>query len=198
MVLPPLGTRPGMDKDRKEILEFCKTLGFTLEKIEKREVAYLTPIFEKNALKAQGFLKIPQVWRRADLVTFKKTKDIHQPRPKLSVHLGDWKALSVGKARFYFKNQISDFGKIKLTPLVEGNIAPTVSRRWPHWKNVDIVTHRNEIFSCGDPICLENILNSYSTSQSIEDLYCQYLERAVTKEERSDLIESISTLIGNI
>ncbi len=76
IAFPLLGglTRPTADRDREEILEYCRTRGLSV-RIHKNVVLYDTPSFERHMLWRAGIP--PILWKRADLVI--ATRDRWQP-----------------------------------------------------------------------------------------------------------------------
>jgi hypothetical protein len=79
--LPPLGTRPGIVRERAHTLDWTQQLGLTLLRVEPATLPYVTPPFERNALKAEGLYTIADEWRRGDLAVFYYAQRATIPRP---------------------------------------------------------------------------------------------------------------------
>jgi len=56
---PPQGTRPSVAEDLRELKKWCASHGFSFEKCEPGCLPYRAPLFEVNALRAQGVANFP-------------------------------------------------------------------------------------------------------------------------------------------
>ena len=72
--LLPSNTRPEADDDRWSILEYARNLGFTLQSLQPKQLAYETPVFELASLQ-QTNTKLSKTWRKGDLLLFRRTKE---------------------------------------------------------------------------------------------------------------------------
>src|SRR5205085_3601021 len=52
--VPPFGTRPNIEQERENLFRWTRHLGFTLKKLEPASLPYISPPFERNALRAEG------------------------------------------------------------------------------------------------------------------------------------------------
>jgi hypothetical protein len=65
--MPQAGTRPGIAQEWVRIMDWAQQLGLFLIQVEPGALPYITPLFEWNALQAEGLYAIPEEWRRGDL-----------------------------------------------------------------------------------------------------------------------------------
>lgn len=85
--LPALGTRPGIQEERAALFHWADQLGLTLVELEEGLLPYVTPPFERNALRAAGITNCPSDWRRGDLATFElresagASREVGRPSP---------------------------------------------------------------------------------------------------------------------
>ena len=57
--VPPVGTRPGVEHEWQELLIWAGGVGLRLLAYETEILPYISPLFEKNALRAAGVELIP-------------------------------------------------------------------------------------------------------------------------------------------
>jgi hypothetical protein len=112
---------------------------------------YETPFFERNALRAEG-LSAPPVWRRGDVLVFRKSRSI------TPASMGRRKArgsteFTIGRMRVFLRaaedpwtGQSDDL----LRQIVPGDILPTVTRRDPRRRSATVFTSGNRIFASPD------------------------------------------------
>src|SRR5205085_6500510 len=109
-----------------------------------------SPPFERNALRAEGILNVPQEWRRADLVGLSKSASTQIPRPMLSSIEGDkWTEESLLSVRIRIREHSSlEFDDPTLVSFVHGDVLPSPSRRDGRRPLVDVWTSGNRVFAC--------------------------------------------------
>lgn len=149
--LPPDGVRPSAEADRQATIAFARRLGLIMIDHSPLAIAYETPFFERNALAAAGINPPPQ-WRRGDLVAFRKACGSTRLPPASSARRRDWIEVGIGRMRLFIRGtgeSRSDDGS--LIALVEGDILPTVSRRDPRRRLVNVWTSGNRIFRTDNP-----------------------------------------------
>ena len=147
---PPVGTRPGVEREWTELLAWCAQIGLKLEKYVHSELAYVTPPFEENAIRAAGVPECPLNWRRGDLAIFVCVQDRICPKPHLpSTSLGVWHDVSIGRVRVRIRScEASPWANPDLDECVEGDVLPSVSRRNGLLSSVKIWTSGNRVFTC--------------------------------------------------
>lgn len=148
--LPPDGTRPSAEDDRRAAIAFGRRLGLDLIESCASAIDYETPFFERNALAAAG-IHTPPHWRRGDLLVFRKTRMPGRRGPTASTSRRDWTEVSIGRMRVFIRaNSGASSGEASLISLIEGDILPTVSRRDPVRRLAQVWTSGNRIFRTGN------------------------------------------------
>lgn len=148
--LPPDGARPSAEADRQAAIRLGKRLGLALVEHSPLSIAYETPFFERNALRAAGIDTPPQ-WRRGDLMVFRKVGvpsllSSGYPRRRL------WTEVAIGRTRLFIstgKNAMG--GDAELLSIVGGDILPSVSRRDPRRTLANVWTSGNRVFRTDNP-----------------------------------------------
>jgi hypothetical protein len=149
--LPPEGTRPSAENDRRAAIALARRLGLDPIEFCALAIGYETPFFERNALAAAGVYPPPR-WRRGDLLIFRKTREPIRPAFTASMCRRDWNEVSIGRMRLFVRasgNASSD--DAGLISLVEGDILPTVSRRDPRRRLAQVWTSGNRVFQTDNP-----------------------------------------------
>ena len=99
--LPPAGTRPGITHEWAQTLGWAQQLGLAFLRLEPAALPYVTPPFERNALKAEGLYTIPDAWRRGNLAVFLYTHQATIPRPLADARTSGWRKCSLACAYVY-------------------------------------------------------------------------------------------------
>jgi hypothetical protein len=201
--VPPKGTRPGVESEMEEVYRWMQQgLGLTRLEVHEAILPYRSPLFEKNALRAEGVLMVPEEWRRGDLWVFKSD---HQRRnqsakPAITDHQPSWMEVVLRNMRLKVRNSESSepvFLDPSLISLVEMDVLPSVSRRDPRRDKVDLWTSGNRIFStCGIQI-VSIIVRALSAGLSAHDEVSAYLNRLLDPSESqlvSTTIEQLNKL----
>lgn len=186
---PPVGTRPGIEIERREIRRFAKRLGLELIGWEPLALRYQSPRFEQNALKAVGFSAIPQDWRRGDLVTFRCAAPCNAERPIPTSNEEVWDEIEVGGTRIKLRCQNeTGFLDPRLISVVPNNVLPTVSRRDARRSDVDLWTSGNRVFKVRGVNVLRQILkaNGKCTVQAVGS----FLQRRLRSNEANLVIQA--------
>jgi hypothetical protein len=167
--LPPLNTRPGIDKERMEWFLYCQQHGLCIESIVSQRMEYVMPFFEFNAFRASGIKNIAPFWRKGDLALFRKIEEKKSVRPKSITTFNDWVEKEIDIVRFRVKktyngkNQQQNF---LIKHLIPGDILPSVSSRHPKRKSVNIWTSGNRVFQTSNPELFLRLLDVYKYSKS--------------------------------
>ncbi|ADM10545.1 hypothetical protein PB2503_12524 [Parvularcula bermudensis HTCC2503] len=150
--LAPVGTNRSAYKHRADVFSLAESYGLQLESINEAALAYETPYFEANALRAAG-LGAPAVWRRADFATFRKSSGVVERTDTSSTSQSQWIDLQVGRMRVFVRRSVGATvgASAALRPLLDGDILPTVSRHDPRREGADLWTSGNRIFKCSRP-----------------------------------------------
>lgn len=138
---PGEGVRPGIREDLARIAEAASRAGLVFNGENKGAVAYRTPFFELNALRAAGIGAWLPDWRRGNLVTYRKTSSgvtwpVVRKAPSFEL------TISGVRARLLESDDHSE----ELTPLCGGEVFPSVSRRAPGRAEASLWTSGNRAF----------------------------------------------------
>ncbi|MCG6190202.1 hypothetical protein [Maribellus maritimus] len=174
--LPPLNTRPELDKERMKLLNFCSELGLCLEELYAQKLEYAMPFFEYNAMRAAGVSNLYPFWRKGDLAIFRKLHSTIIKRPEtVKTKVDIWKEIDIDgvRLRFKFAKKQEPSSQTKIQHLVEGDILPTVSSRHPIRKEANMWTSGNRIFQVSNSLKLytdiNNILLKNYEAETIND-----------------------------
>jgi hypothetical protein len=170
-MLPRL-TRPTAEADRGEIGTLSFQNGFDLVKTEPALLAYVSPLFESEALKAEG-LDLP-VWRSGDLYTYVRssravvaTHDLQSEENQL------WRTFNVGpmivKVKWDGSHKNGTFAFQKVSGAASMRLR-SVSRRSPIRSRINLWTSRNLALNVTRPdfVCegLELLLEGYGSGEA--------------------------------
>ena len=197
LCIPPVGTKPDIIFETNEIFDFAKKLGFTLIEYKPGILSYETPLFEINALKADGVKTIPQIWRRGNYALFSYESKKNVVRP-VTLHENEWIEIKIKDTRIKVRRTTSNgFNDPSLIQLVSNDILPTVRRSDDRRKKADVWTSGNRIFACNGKNILIPILISLSINSSPFEIISQILKRGLEPKEY-DLISSTVKQIDKI
>lgn len=198
--LPPVGTRPGIDREWKDTLAWANRLGLELVRREELSLSYLTPAFERNAFRVAGIPAVERDWRRGDLAIFSRKKLIQLPRPKVARQEDIWAEVNLLGVRIRVRPWSgSGFENPKLVPILPGDVLTTVSRRDPRRQLADIWTSGNRIFICRGRSILWQVLQAILTGDQPHDVVEVFLKRSLHPNEAvlvSETTEQILSLIS--
>ncbi|HXC35283.1 MAG TPA: hypothetical protein VNV43_05370 [Candidatus Acidoferrales bacterium] len=147
---PPEGTRPSVKTERRELVLWCKRNGFQIEKRIPNSLKYRSPLFEVNALKAQGVTKFPLDWRRGDLFVLKKSSDEVPAKPDVLIPNEKWEEVRVGHVRIKVSCSKKS-GRGLLVPAMSEAVIPSVSSRHPARRLANVVTSGNRFLCTNAP-----------------------------------------------
>jgi hypothetical protein len=157
--LPAIGTRPGLEAERAELLALAGGWGLRLVRLESAALTYLSPRFEQNAHRAAGLRGVPLEWRRGDLAVFENISAAQRPRPAIRSQPDRWEEIAVGSTRIKLRVRAEDgFRDPALLPIVPGDILPTVSRRDARRERVDVWTSGNRVFATRGALIVREML----------------------------------------
>lgn len=152
--LLPLCTRPACDRDRDEIFRIADSLGLAPYRIEPGVLEYDTPPFERLSLARAGLPVIEQ-WRRGDLLLFQKLSTatdenigrVLDRAQSIRAERQQWSEVLIGARKVKLRN-IAGGGdsRPELLRIEPDDILPTVSRRYPGRRNVDLWLWDNRVF----------------------------------------------------
>jgi len=194
---PADGTRPNIKHERKQTLDWASEMGLILVGISELRLSYVSPPFERNALSAVGIKNIPCEWRRSDLIIFRSNNENGDAIVKMPKSQNEWYDYSTGDVRIRVRGDYEEqFMDPRLDSIVIGDILPSVSRRDPRRKGVDVWTSGNRVFSCKGKATFVNILKSITQKvdpcQTIEEYFkrsLSYEEKVMVEAARKQILE---------
>jgi hypothetical protein len=199
--LPPIGTRPAIEQERARLLKWACTLGLAPIGVESAALPYVSPLFERNALRAQHLQTVPSEWRRGDLGIFERQAALALPRPA-SQQQPAWIEVNIDGVRFRIRDAGSvtfGFADPALVSLVTGDILPTVSRRDHRRAAADVWTSGNRIYRCHSPRILATVLRSISVDidplPAVEAVLSRHLS-VVERARVSAAIEHLTSVVA--
>lgn len=162
----PAGTRPTAERERVRIIALAQTIGATT--VLRDALRYETPLFEQEALRAQGVQDFGD-WRTGDLLV------IHVARTESSwdrlsrivaarraAPKERWTRFVVGTQVVKLRASATHRSRTVLKPVagcLEG-VLPSVSARDPRRKRIGIWTSRNRVASVGNPKLVAHALQA--------------------------------------
>jgi hypothetical protein len=183
MSFPPVGTRPKVHHERKEILSFAGNLGLELVTLSANVIRYRTPFFELNSLRALGIQNVPYNWRSADLVLFRHARTVTVPRPK-SLRQDEWLEEEIEGVRIRVRSHsLSGFSDPRLISVVPHDILTSVSRRDNRRSLADVWTSGNRIFGCTGTNVLLLIMRSLLGAQNPTRYVSDQIRRSLIVDE---------------
>jgi hypothetical protein len=191
--LLPLNVRPEAPEERAAILELAFSLGLQLLELRRNALKYVSPPFEIASLNSQG-LTVREDWRLGDLAVFKvagapKRDQLEVIRanavardPEVSIDLG-WQEFEIEGRKFKIRGPFDD-GFPRLISLEKGDVLPTVSRRYPGRRRVDLWLWDNRVFAVEGKQAMVSALNRLSGSaelliQTVNSVKAQAAEKLV-------------------
>ncbi|MDA9554651.1 class I SAM-dependent methyltransferase [Pelobium sp.] len=160
--IPPINTRPNIDKERIEWFAFCQKQGLCIENLYSSKLQYAMPFFEFNALRTAGVKNILPFWRTGDVVTFKKMRNTDTERMPLEELTSEWQEQIIEGIRIRVNLSIEDKADLSINSLVPLDILPSVSSREPIRKKANLFTSGNRIFDVSRPKEFLKYLKTFS------------------------------------
>jgi SAM-dependent methyltransferase len=159
--VPPIGTRPGVTEEQARLMDWARALGFAPVRTAVAALPYASPLFERNALRAEMVSNVPPEWRRGDLAVLVREDARVLPRPSAPPQMdraSAWVEEALQGVRFRIRRSgPASTMDTPLLPCVPGDILPSVSRRDGR-RHADVWTSGNRIFRCRDPHAFTSIL----------------------------------------
>ena len=160
--LYPALVRPTAKLERDLILEVASTIGRV--SLVEDALAYQTPLFEHEALKACGVCCVGD-WRRGDLVVIEDTRPIRTPVSALPCRGGvdgRWQTFVIRPQVVKVRNSSTNFppasDQVLLSTIGESFVFPAVSARNGTRGTIHAWTSRNRVASVRNAKVLSDIL----------------------------------------
>jgi hypothetical protein len=185
---PPVGTRPAVGEELRELKLWCAEHGFKVEKSVPGCLPYRAPLFEVNALRAQGIVNFPIDWRRGDLIVLSKQSETPFAKPELPFTPQIWEEVRVQNCRVkvcYTKRA----GDPILTPVGSSEVLPSVSSRHKLRCIANVVTSGNRFFRTKSPeamlACLRELAET--DARNMENIFTA-AKNPLLRKKVADLI----------
>lgn len=196
--MPPIGTRPGMEREWANTSDWAQQIGLTLVKLEPAALSYVTPPFEINGLRAEGLHAVSREWRRGDLAVFSRSQQTQVPRPAVLPQEDSWiEEVLLGVRVRVRQPDLSGFADPSLISLVPGDVLQSVSRRDPRRQLADVWTSGNRIFACQGRGVLWQMLRAMVVGRSPYEAVALALKRPLNLDE-TELVSHAANQIINI
>ena len=194
--IPPMNTRPNIDKERVEWFDFCQKQGLCIENLYSSKLQYAMPFFEFNALRSAGVNNILPFWRTGDVVTFKKMRETNIEREPFEEPTSDWQEQMIENVRIRVNISTKDADDLRINNLVPLDILPSVSSREPIRKQANLFTSGNRIFNVSRPNEFLKYLKSFSNpiyDNKNEKIIHDFIKQIINfeKQEFNDYLECI-------
>ncbi len=186
--LPAEGTRPNVKDELCTFLRNTKAYGFSLYLQKPNVLRYQTPPFEQNALNAAG-IEVRSDWRSGTLWILRKEHGHNLPRPyRQSIQDDQWWESSILGTRIRFKKLAQlCFDDPTLTPIIDGNVLMSVSRRNRMREFVDVWTSGNRVFACRGTDVLHQIATAIKLKQDVHSFIQHQFEVSLDKRQRESI-----------
>lgn len=190
---PSVGTRPSAAADLREILSWCRQIGVELQSHHPGRLPYRTPLFEWNALRAQGLYNVPLDWRRGDLLVLRKRLHVLTPRPAIPPAVGSWSEHRIGVVRIKIRFGDREYAPAPLRCVGRTSVLPSVSTRYPGRERANVVTSGNRFFHTRSPasfreLCQRSSIRWKSSGRTAIRVHhadlCEQLTQLVLQETR--------------
>jgi hypothetical protein len=193
--VPGTGTRPGIRREWEELLRWAETNGLRLLDYQARALPYISPLFERNALRSVGIENYPTDWRQGDLAIFEVNRLVDAPT------LGGrferrWREVRFGRVRLRVREDA--FGRWRspeLRSVALGGILPSVSRRDPRLKSIAVWTSGNRAFGCDDSSAFWKIAEAVSLGRCPRSGLSTKTGAALNESERKEVNSAVSQLV---
>jgi hypothetical protein len=193
--VPPIGTRPGVEREWSNIVQWSEGLGLRLSGYQQAMLSYVSPPFEENALMAAGVPKTSSEWRRGDLATFQCVDSCRQERPTQMGGSRWWEqVINDVRIRVRRNGERSKWTDPTLKRIAESDILPTVSRRDWRRETVDVWTSGNRVFACAGTSVVIRVLRAIAARRDAVSEVRATIHRPLTLDEEKKVRGTEATL----
>ncbi len=192
---PDVGTRPGIIGEWKTLTDWCKTIGLHLIDVRPSYLPYTSPLFERNALRAEGIGNVQSEWRCGNLVAFRSEYETASLAFLTVPREEHWGEYSIERVRIKVRGNLDvAFRDPTLRSIVENDILPSVSRRHPDREKVDVWTSGNRVFSCCGKNILCLVLSAINSNRSVRSHVENSIDRMITDKEKNALDKTVAQI----
>jgi hypothetical protein len=167
-VLPRL-TRPGAEEMRQTIITYSASQGFEITNIIPSALTYVSPPFEKAALKSEGL--VLGNWRTADLFKLEKRVEVHTSTRQLR-EPDAWQNFLLGRVQVRLLPTQSDTGFKVCSDPANWRLR-SVSRRSPARATINVWTSRNLALTVSDTRPLTSALQLLQAGSKVAEAVAQ-------------------------
>jgi hypothetical protein len=193
--VPASGTRPGIQREWSELLMWAQGAGLRFVDYEERALPYISPLFERNALRAAGVESYPQDWRRGDLAIFEYDGAPAETGGLALVSRDRWKEVSFGSVRICIRPRpYASWNDPRLREVVAGNVLPSVSRRDKRLASVAAWTSGNRVFSCEGPFALWKIADALKAHACPASRLASEIGEKLDRQQTQEVEEAVEKL----
>ncbi|MCU1303508.1 MAG: hypothetical protein JWQ87_3792 [Candidatus Sulfotelmatobacter sp.] len=185
-VLPRL-TRPGAEETRQTILTYAAARGFEITNIIPSALTYVSPPFEKAALKIEGL--VLGHWRTADLFELEKKVEVHTSTRQLR-EPDTWQNFLIGRVQVRLLPTRSDAG-FKLCTDPQSWRLRSVSRRSPARTTINVWTSRNLALTVSDTRPLGSALQLLQAGSKVPEAVAQTSTKHQLDKSQSQQLRQI-------
>jgi hypothetical protein len=191
--VPPIGTRPRVEEEWQQLLQWGSRVGLRLEDYKKGILPYVSPLFERNALRAAGVASYPEQWRRGDLATFgwdgaSENLAMLASAPKRV----EWSEASSGGMRIRWRlSENIGWKSPLLREIVRGDVLPSVSRRDPRLASVAVWTSGNRVFGCEGTQILGIITQAVISGNCVESEVQRLLRISLNDRQTEEIKRTV-------
>jgi hypothetical protein len=194
--VPPVGTRPGVEREWQELLLWAGGIGLHLLTYETGVLPYVSPLFERNALRAAHVETYPEQWRRGDLATFEwdgTSEGLDALVPATAME--EWSEVTFGRVRLRLRTaQYTDWETPLLKEVVPGGVLPSVSRRDHRLASVAAWTSGNRVFECEGAYILGIIARALAEGRCAVTAVASLAGLKLCAKQRADIEEAVIVL----
>jgi hypothetical protein len=157
--IPPIGTRPGIESEREELISWAARDGLRLLQIVEGQVGYDTPPFERNVFRSTGE-QVQANWRKGDLAIF-VVDQLSGLKPRGSASVARWADVRLLRTRWRVAETAENGEDPALVSMgFAQDIFPSCSRRHSDRGRPVVWTSGNRTFLSSNPQGFLRILQS--------------------------------------
>jgi hypothetical protein len=192
--VPGVGTRPGIQDEWQDLIAWAEGRGLKLLDYETAVLPYISPLFEKNALRAAGIEGYPEEWRRGDLALFQFDGSAESHAFPVNGP-NRWKEVRFGRVRLRIRAESrSGWKSPQLRSVVSGDILSSVSRRDRRLQLVGAWTSGNRVFSCEGCFAFWKIAEAVSLGECPVARLCSAIGTDLDAERREEVGKVVERL----
>ena len=190
VIFPPFGVRESIERERSDIINFAKKVGYELIEEDVETINYISSPFEINSILDNKITNFPIDWRYGNLLIFKyvRNETINFIFSNKNEEIR-WREYTINNIRIKLLPSQTCSTKKIFEKIYDSDILPTVSMRNDKLKLVNFWTSGNRVFKCNNTKLVSEILNLRSKKS-----YRFCLKVYKDKKEIIDFIENIISL----